>query len=43
MSESIWTTLRMTLSLLGRLDLMKIVDRRDLRKLNDEFKIYEES
>ena len=37
MSENIWTTLRMTLSLLGKLDLMKAVTDRDLKTLNEVF------
>ena len=37
MSENIWTTFRMTLSLLGKLDLMKTVTDRDLKTLNEIF------
>lgn len=39
MSENIWSTLRMTISLLGRLDLMNCVEKRDLKALNNEFKM----
>lgn len=37
MSENIWTTLRMTISLLGKLELMKVVSDRDLKTLNEVF------
>ncbi|XP_033641845.1 peroxisomal targeting signal 1 receptor-like isoform X2 [Asterias rubens] len=37
MSQNIWSTLRMTISLLGRMDLYKATDDHDLSKLNDEF------
>ncbi|XP_065218864.1 peroxisomal targeting signal 1 receptor [Planococcus citri] len=39
MSESIWTTLRLALSLLDRRDLLPIVERRNLDELNSEFNI----
>lgn len=39
MSESIWTTLRLALSLLNRRDLLPIVERRNLDELNKEFSI----
>jgi len=37
MSDNIWSTLRMTLSLMGRSDLHKAVDTRDLDHLNAVF------
>ncbi|XP_048580653.1 peroxisomal targeting signal 1 receptor isoform X2 [Nematostella vectensis] len=37
MSDNIWSTLRMTLSLMGRSDLHKAVDKRDLDRLNEVF------
>ncbi|KAH9376919.1 hypothetical protein HPB48_002766 [Haemaphysalis longicornis] len=36
-SENIWSTLRMVLTLLNRPDLYKVADRRDLAHLNREF------
>ncbi|XP_077533336.1 peroxisomal biogenesis factor 5 isoform X2 [Haemaphysalis longicornis] len=36
-SENIWSTLRMVLTLLNRPDLYKVADRRDLALLNREF------
>ncbi|XP_039298809.1 peroxisomal targeting signal 1 receptor [Nilaparvata lugens] len=39
MSDSIWSTLRLTVSLLQRSDLIPAVNQRDLKKLNDEFEI----
>lgn len=41
MSETIWSTLRMCISLMNRKDLREAVDRRDLAVLNEEFKIHE--
>lgn len=37
MSETIWSTLRMTISLMGRHDLQASVTNRNLEKLNNEF------
>lgn len=37
MSDSIWSTLRLVTSLLGRQDLYEVLDSRDLNKLNMEF------
>lgn len=37
MSDTIWSTLRMAISLMGRLDLQPSLDNRDLQKLNEEF------
>lgn len=37
MSETLWTTLRMTISLMGRHGLQDYVDKRDLESLNKEF------
>ncbi|ESO91295.1 hypothetical protein LOTGIDRAFT_209637 [Lottia gigantea] len=37
MSNNIWSTLRMTLSLLGRPDLYDVCDKNDLFRLNTEF------
>ncbi|XP_059487283.1 peroxisomal targeting signal 1 receptor [Neocloeon triangulifer] len=42
MSESIWSSLRLVVSLLNRQDLFPVVDSRDLAKLNEEFKMEEE-
>lgn len=39
MSESIWSSLRMAISLLGRHELQKAIDERDLSVLNKEFGI----
>ncbi|KAJ9591162.1 hypothetical protein L9F63_002317, partial [Diploptera punctata] len=39
MSNSIWSTLRLVMSLLDRHDLYDALDNRDLKKLNDEFGI----
>ena len=36
MSENIWDTLRMTLSLNGRHDLLKLEEKRDLKQINNE-------
>jgi len=41
MSENIWSTLRMSVSLLGRLDLMRAVDDKNLDRLNNEFGLHE--
>ena len=40
MSESIWTTLRMSLSLMGKPEFHEAVDNRDLDYLNDKFHIH---
>ena len=40
MSESIWTTLRMSLSLMGKPEFHEAVDNRDLDYLNDKFNIH---
>lgn len=37
MSETVWSTLRMSISLLGRNDLQPAIDKRDLDALNKEF------
>lgn len=37
MSDTIWGTMRMAISLMGRLDLMQAVDKRDLSVLNEAF------
>ncbi len=37
MSETLWTTLRMTISLMGKHGLQDFVDKRDLDSLNQEF------
>lgn len=37
MSDNIWSTLRMTLSLMGRAELHRAVDARDLDQLNAVF------
>lgn len=37
MSDTIWSTMRMAISLLGRLDLMPAVDKRELSALNEAF------
>uniref|UniRef100_U5EYI5 Peroxisomal targeting signal 1 receptor n=1 Tax=Corethrella appendiculata TaxID=1370023 RepID=U5EYI5_9DIPT len=38
MSSTVWSTLRMAISLMGRHDLQPAIDRRDLDTLNKEFK-----
>lgn len=42
MSDTIWTTLRMCLSLMNRSDLRTAVDNRDLNILNNEFQLHED-
>lgn len=37
MSDTLWSTLRMTVSLMGRHELQKSIDNRDLDTLNKEF------
>ncbi|XP_021935209.1 peroxisomal targeting signal 1 receptor isoform X2 [Zootermopsis nevadensis] len=37
MSDSVWSTLRLVMSLLDRQDLYDALDNRDLKKLNEEF------
>ncbi|XP_022110195.1 peroxisomal targeting signal 1 receptor-like isoform X1 [Acanthaster planci] len=39
MSQNIWSTLRMTISLLGRTDLYKAADEHNLALLNSEFNV----
>ena len=39
MSDNVWSTLRMTLSLMGRSELHKLVDSRNLDQLNGAFQI----
>lgn len=39
MSESIWTTLRMSLSLMGKPEYHEAVDSRDLDYLNQQFNV----
>ena len=39
MSDNIWSTMRMSISLMGRPDLHKMSDARDLDALNREFSI----
>ncbi|KAJ1523055.1 hypothetical protein ONE63_002182 [Megalurothrips usitatus] len=39
MSDSIWSTLRLVLSLLDRQDLFPIVEARDVKRLNEEFEM----
>jgi len=39
MSNNVWTSLRLVISLMNRQDLHKYVDRRDLNNLNREFKM----
>lgn len=38
MSDTIWSTMRMAISLMGRLDLMPALDNRDLSVLNEAFR-----
>lgn len=42
MSDTIWSTMRMAVSLLGRTDLQTAIDQRDLDALNEAFKTGEE-
>lgn len=37
MSDTLWSTLRMTISLMGKHDLQDFVDKKDLKSLNNEF------
>jgi peroxin-5 len=37
MSDTLWSTLRMTISLMGKHNLQDYIDKRDLKSLNDEF------
>jgi peroxin-5 len=37
MSDNIWSTLRMTLSLMGKAELHQAIDKRDLDHLNSVF------
>ena len=39
MSDSIWSSLRLGLSLMGRSDLYRVVESRNLKVLNKEFQI----
>lgn len=39
MSDNIWSTLRMAISLMGRTDLHLVCDERNLDKLNHEFPV----
>ena len=39
MSDNIWSTLRMTLSLMGRPDLYQHCEQKNLEQLNAEFRI----
>ncbi|KAL0277190.1 UNVERIFIED_CONTAM: hypothetical protein PYX00_004556 [Menopon gallinae] len=39
MSESIWTTLKFVVNLLGKYELLQAVESRDLETLNKEFKV----
>ncbi|XP_078695944.1 peroxisomal targeting signal 1 receptor-like isoform X3 [Branchiostoma floridae x Branchiostoma belcheri] len=41
MSENIWSTLRMAISLMGRPELYAHCDRKDLDALNSEFRLHE--
>lgn len=37
MSDTLWSTLRMTISLMGKHDLQDFIDKRDLDALNKSF------
>lgn len=37
MSDTLWSTLRMTISLAGKHELQEFIDKRDLESLNKEF------
>jgi len=39
MSETIWSTLRMAISLMGRMNLQSAVDERNLTALNEAFNL----
>ena len=39
MSENIWSSLRLTLSLMGRRDLYQYLDERNLNELNEMLKM----
>lgn len=36
MSDTLWSTLRMTISLMGKHDLQDFIDKKDLKSLNKE-------
>eukprot|EP00112_Aurelia_sp_Birch-Aquarium-sp1_P000346 Seg103.8 transcript_id=Seg103.8/GoldUCD/mRNA.D3Y31 product="Peroxisomal targeting signal 1 receptor" protein_id=Seg103.8/GoldUCD/D3Y31 len=40
MSDNIWSTLRMTISLMGKSELMPVIEKRDLERLNQEFNMH---
>lgn len=42
MSETIWATLRMCISLMNRTDLRSAIENRDLQALNNAFNIQED-
>ena len=39
MSDNIWSSLRLTLGLMGKRDLNPFIEQRDLKKLNQEFNV----